>query len=290
MKPAAHWRETQQMRELAPVTLEGWFALHQTWRLDRARLAAMDGAERAALADDAAALLSGMAKPARGGWSAAFQLIGRRAELLLVHLRPTLEELAGIDRVLRTSALGRVLRYGRGFTSVTDAALYHASAAAARDAEPGTPAHASLLREHVAAERATPHLQHRLQPRVPADMCWISFYPMSRRRSGPDNWYALPIAERDRLMGEHGRTGRSYAGRIVQIITCATGFDDWEWGVTLFARDPLEIKRIVTDMRYDEASARYAEFGRFLLGHRLAPNGWLALLGAVGDYSGARSS
>jgi hydrogen peroxide-dependent heme synthase len=99
-------------------------------------------------------------------------------------------------------------------------------------------------------------------------MRYISFYPMSKRRGHPDNWYALQIDERSRLMREHGMVGRAHAGRIFQIITGSTGPDDWEWGVTLFAHDPLAFKRIVTEMRYDEATARYGEFGEFCTGVR----------------------
>jgi chlorite dismutase len=93
---------------------------------------------------------------------------------------------------------------------------------------------------------------------------------MSKRRVHPDNWYSLPVTERNRLMREHGLTGRRYAGRVFQVITGSTGLDDWEWGVTLFAKDPLEFKRIVTEMRYDEASAKYGEFGEFFTGVKLS--------------------
>ena len=87
---------------------------------------------------------------------------------------------------------------------------------------------------------------------------------MSKRRAPGQNWYALTLAERSRLMQAHGKTGRRYAGRVLQIITGAIGFDAWEWGVTLFAKDPIDFKKLVTDMRFDEVSAKYAEFGEFL--------------------------
>jgi chlorite dismutase len=109
-------------------------------------------------------------------------------------------------------------------------------------------------------------------------MRYVTFYPMNKRREGADNWYVLPIEERNRLMRDHGMTGRRYAGRVKQIISGSVGLDDWEWGVTLFSRDPLEFKSIVTDMRYDEVSARYGEFGRFFTGIRLEPADWPRVL------------
>jgi chlorite dismutase len=111
-------------------------------------------------------------------------------------------------------------------------------------------------------------------------MKYVSFYPMSKRRAVDQNWYALDVRERSRLMRDHGMTGRRYAGKVFQVITGSIGLDDWEWGVTLFARDPLDFKRLVTEMRFDEASAVYGEFGRFFTGIRFAPSDWGALLGA----------
>ena len=101
-------------------------------------------------------------------------------------------------------------------------------------------------------------------------MPYVCFYPMSKRREATRNWYALPYEERYRLMEGHGRVGRNYKGRVVQLVTGSTGLDDWEWGVTLFAEDQAAIKECVHEMRFDEASAVYAEFGPFYVG-LLAP-------------------
>jgi len=113
------------------------------------------------------------------------------------------------------------------------------------------------------------HVKRRLYPQPVPDMPYVCFYPMSKRREPGQNWYSLPLEERSRLMHAHGLTGRKYAGRIQQIITGAIGLDAWEWGVTLFARDPLDFKRLVTEMRFDEVSAKYAEFGDFYVGRIL---------------------
>ena len=130
------------------------------------------------------------------------------------------------------------------------------------------------------AEAASPHVRSRLYPRVPEGMRYVSFYPMSKRRQHGDNWYTLPIDERSSLMRDHGLTGRRYAGKVFQVITGSVGFEEWEWGVTLFAREPLDFKRLVTDMRFDEVSARYGEFGRFFTGIRMEGDGWRSLLAA----------
>lgn len=187
---------------------------------------------------------------------------------MFIHFRETPDELAEVQLRIRRSEIGPLLRLEYDYTSVTEAGLYHATAEAAREAEPGSEAFHKLLEEMANAERATRHVQIRLFPEVPEGMRYVSFYPMSKRRVHPDNWYTLPVEERNRLMREHGLTGRNYAGKIFQIITGSVGFDDWEWGVTLFARDLLDVKRIVTDMRYDEVSSRYGEFGSFYTGIR----------------------
>lgn len=254
------------MSELPPASLEGWYALHQMFSVDPARLAALGEEARRSLARDADALLESLAAPSSGGWSAAYRLIGGGADVMVIHFRDTLDALSDAELRVRRSALGPLLRLEYDYTSVTEVGLYGATSQAAEAAEPGSEEYESLLEELKAAERGSPHIAKRLYPEVPDGMRYVSFYPMSKRRSHPDNWYALPVGERNRLMREHGMSGRRFAGRIFQIITGSVGFDDWEWGVTLFAHDPLEFKRIVTDMRYDEASTRYGEFGRFFVG------------------------
>ncbi|MFB6136883.1 MAG: heme-binding protein, partial [Halobacteriaceae archaeon] len=113
------------------------------------------------------------------------------------------------------------------------------------------------------------YVESKLSPEIPDG--YLSFYPMSKRRHPEDNWYMLPIEERADLMAEHGETGRDFAGRIQQLITSALGFDDWEWGVTLFSDDPAAIKDVVYEMRFDEASARFAEFGPFYVARQFPP-------------------
>ena len=132
----------------------------------------------------------------------------------------------------------------------------------------GTPAFAQRL--EAAKKRQTDYEQYRLYPEMP-DWEVMGFYPMSKRRSGNDNWYMLDFDTRKRLMGGHAKVGRKYAGRVTQLITGSTGLDDWEWGVTLMAHQVDALKEIVYEMRFDEVSARYGEFGPFFINLRLKP-------------------
>ncbi len=207
-------------------------------------------------------------------------LIGSGADVMLVHFRPTLDDIAEAQRAVASVALFDFMRPVYTFLSVTEAGLYHASAqlaqaAAARGGSVGDEEHRAAMAARVEAERASAHVQRRLYPTQPREMPYVCFYPMSKRRVVGQNWYALPLDERSRLMMAHGTTGRGYAGRVVQVISGAIGLDAWEWGVTLFSADPLEFKRIVTDMRFDEVSAEYAEFGEFFVGRTVAAGEWL---------------
>jgi peroxiredoxin len=262
--------------QLSPATLEGWFVLHQMFAMDWQALA---GERAAGFAAEAEALFARLGE-APAGWSEPVRLVGAGgADWMFVHFRSSLEELAAVQRAVATSPLAPFLTLVFEYLSVTEAGLYHATAEAAREADPGSEEYRRLIGEAAAAEAASAHVRSRLYPEVPEGMRYVSFYPMSKRRAPEQNWYTLDVRERSRLMREHGLTGRRYAGRIFQVISGSVGLDDWEWGVTLFARDPLDFKRIVTDMRYDEASALYGEFGRFFTGIRFASHGWGEQLG-----------
>jgi chlorite dismutase len=253
-----------------PVTLEGWYALHQAFAIERRELRAHGDAELQAARCAAADALDAAAAPADGGWSAVVRLVGSLADVLFIHLRPSLDALADVQEQLARLDLARVLRPTFSLLGVTELGLYHLPAG-----DPADP----LLEERVRAERESPHARRRLYPELPAGMPYVSFYPTSKRREAAQNWYTLPLEERCELMRNHGLTGRRHARHVRQIITGAIGFAAWEWGVTLFADDPLAIKRVVTDMRFDEASARYAEFGEFYVGRVVPARGWALSLG-----------
>ena len=266
-----------------PETTEGWYVLHQILRWHRhARREVLDSPMLAVRAD-AERELGALATPAVGGWSAIVPLIGSRADLMLLHFRPTLDDIAAAQRAVATLALFDAMEVVYTFLSVTEAGLYHASAqlaeeAAARGGTVGDELHRAAMAVRVEKERASPHVQRRLYPQQPDDMPYVCFYPMSKRRAVGQNWYALSLEERSRLMMAHGTTGRGYAGRVSQVISGAIGLDAWEWGVTLFAGDPLSFKKIVTDMRFDEVSAKYAEFGEFYVGRTATAGEWIGTL------------
>lgn len=265
---------------LPPETLEGWYALHQVYRLNHGALRALDETSRQRALDTARIALEELATPSDGGWSIVVDLVGSRGDLMLLHLRPTLESLGAAQYHLARSPFYDVLELVYSFLSITEAGMYYLTAqlakrAAARGGKVGDEIYRKELDERLKAELETPHLQKRLHPTLPADMPYVCFYPMDKKREEGQNWYIQPIEDRSRMMQEHGLTGRNYSGRVVQVVTGAIGLDAWEWGVTLFAKDPLDFKKLVSDMRFDEVSAKYAEFGEFYVGKRVEGREWL---------------
>jgi hydrogen peroxide-dependent heme synthase len=262
-----------------PATLEGWYALHQIFRVEREsaskpRVAALVKAARVALGDTQSSRGKGT-KPSRAkgeaGWSCVVRLLGSTCDLMIVHFRESLDGIGAAQDVVAATALARLLVPVYSFLSVTEAGLYHLTAdlarqAAARGGSVGDELYSRSLAERSAAERESDRVARRLYPERPSEMSYVCFYPMSKRRDAGQNWYTLSLDERSHLMQAHGLTGRRYAGKVQQVITGAIGLDAWEWGVTLFAKDPLEFKKLVTDMRFDEVSAKYAEFGEFYVG------------------------
>ena len=260
------------VRAYPPETLEGWFAQHQIFTVDYSALAPRP--ERRG-GDATARVESIQQRDRNDGWTIWARLIGSKSDVMCVRFAPTLDDLGAADVAERRRRERSVLRLDYSFLSVTEAGLYHLTAELARETSDrggavGDDAYVAELARRVAKERDNSHVRRRLYPALPEDMPYVCFYPMSKRRAPDQNWYALTLDERSRLMQAHGKTGRRYAGRVLQIITGAIGFESWEWGVTLFAADPLDFKKLVTDMRFDEVSANYAEFGEFFVG-RLLP-------------------
>jgi len=208
---------------------------------------------------------------AHSGWSCAVKLIGSTADLMVIHFRESLDAIEFAQDALARTRLAAALQPVYSFLSVTEAGLYHITAQLARAAQErggkvGDDEYVRALNDRSEAERASAQVKRRLYPELPSEMPYVCFYPMSKRRDGSQNWYTLSLDDRSSLMQAHGLTGRRYAGRVQQVITGAIGLDAWEWGVTLFAKDPLDFKKLVTDMRFDEVSAKYAEFGDFYVG------------------------
>jgi hydrogen peroxide-dependent heme synthase len=268
-----------------PATLEGWYVLHQIFRVDRRRLAkrglgAMLKSASAALHRRSGTGAAPRTKRKAGsgstiGWSCFARVIGSTTDLMVIHFRDSLDAIGEAQDAFSRTALGEIVHPVYSFLSITEAGLYHITAELARDAvarggKVGDESYARALADRSEAERASAHIRRRLYPELPPDMPYVCFYPMSKRRNESQNWYALSLDERSRLMQAHGLTGRRYAGKVQQVISGAIGLDAWEWGVTLFAKDALEFKKLVTDMRFDEVSAKYADFGNFYVGKIVA--------------------
>lgn len=263
---------------IAPLTLDGWFVLHQFFRWSPGRApAGTDAGEGRGRGEALAELFRKWDDLGDDGWSGLFRMVGGGSDYMAVHFRTTLDALGDAERTLERSEAGRDLILTGDYLSVVELGLYTMTASLVERAEDEGIEHGSEeWTEMVAAakkkELEKSYVRRRLQPRQPDDMPYICFYPMDKRRAPGQNWYELPVTERARMMHDHGGTGRRYAGRISQVITGSVGLDDWEWAVTLFAGDPLTFKELVTEMRYDEVSAVYAEFGRFYVGRRIPPS------------------
>ena len=192
---------------------------------------------------------------------------------MLVHFRQSPQELEEVQRRLRKLRLFDYLEQTTSYFSVVELGLYESTqkiygSLAEKGLEPHTPEWDTEINETLNRQREA--MKPRLFPEIP-DSPWLCFYPMDRRRGEAKNWYQEPMAERARMMHEHGLVGRRYAGTVRQIITGSIGLDDWEWGVDLFADDPLIFKKLIYEMRFDEVSAMYALFGTFYVGLRLEP-------------------
>jgi chlorite dismutase len=254
----------------APVTLEGWYALHRMYALDRPRWSALADAERDAVVREAGAVLEAQAGVA-DGQTGCWTVLGHRADLCVMHWRRDLDGLRREEAELEATRLRTYLEPTYSYLSVIELGTYeltgHASSRLrARGTEPGSQGWDAALEEEM-KKLAAP----RLYPKIPARR-YLSFYPMSKRRGETVNWFDLPAEERAALMRGHGEIGRRWAGQVTQVIAGSVGLDDWEWGVTLFADDPLVFKKLIYEMRFDPASSRYALFGPFYVGIRFAPS------------------
>lgn len=262
------------MTEISPIKLDrGVHVLHLFYRVDRVRWGQLpEGASnqaRTALER----VCSAHANPSHPSIK-TYAGVGGKADLGFFLLADDLGKLARMHREVEAcfpaGALERVFSY----LSVTELTEYmpteddNKKILEQEKLEPGGEAWEKRAGELRA--RMSQYEHYRLYPEMP-DWEVMGFYPMSKRRAGADNWYLLDFPTRKRLMGGHARVGRKYAGRVSQLITGSTGLDDWEWGVTLLAHQVDALKEIVYEMRFDEVSARYGDFGPFYINLRLSP-------------------
>jgi len=254
-----------------PLTIEGYSVLHQMMKIRWAEWRKLGAKEKRDVIDEVAAILSAMEQN-QNGQSGVYSLLGHKGDLLFVHFRESFDQLNQAQLQLARSRLNEFFEPASSYLSVIELGLYESTvktyrALVERGLEPHSPEWKREIEETLARQREAMH--SRLYPAMPPNR-YICFYPMDRRRGEDKNWYTLPIEERQRQMNEHGLIGRRYAGEVKQIITGSIGFDDWEWGVTLFADDPLVFKRLIYEMRFDQVSAVYALFGAFFVGIRYA--------------------
>lgn len=253
-----------------PLTIEGYSVLHQMMRVRWSLWRQLDDVKKAEIAREACEWLStGEQNPS--GQSSAFSLLGHKGDLMLVHFRQSFEELNQTELQLAQLRLNDFLEPTTSYLSVIELGLYESTIKIYTElAERGIEAHSEEWKQHIheTLERQREAMKPRLFPNMPKHR-YVCFYPMDRRRGEQQNWYSLPIEERARQMNDHGLVGRRYAGEVKQIITGSIGFDDWEWGVDLFADDPMVFKKLIYEMRFDPVSAVYALFGQFYVGVRV---------------------
>lgn len=271
------------MAEFSPVplTLEGASVLHQFFRFDWTRWKGLAPGERARIAAEQAAALKKLEQDASGKvHTAIFSQLGHKGDLILVHFRDSFEALNQVELDLAQTSLFDFLEPKHSYVSVVELGLYESTrktyeAAAAKGLAEHSPEWDAEIVESMS--RGAEAMRPRLWPSVPESK-YLCFYPMDRKRGEQVNWYTVPFAERQRMMHEHGLIGRRYGVQVKQIISGSIGMDDWEWGVDLFADDPVVFKKLIYEMRFDEVSAVYALFGQFFLGVRLPVEklaGWL---------------
>jgi peroxiredoxin len=250
-----------------PETLEGWSILHQMFRVRFGELRELGTGAAREIGLEAAGALSAMNGTGAGA-TAPVTVLGHKGDLMLLHFRGSFEALQ--EAQLRVAGLGlaRYLEPTASYVSVVELGMYEMTAQIharllAQGLKPGSEEFEKAFDAEMVEQRK--RVLGRLFLEVPHRR-YVCFYPMNKRRGEAKNWYAVPVEERGRMMRDHGVIGRHYAGSVTQIISGSIGFDDWEWGVDLFADDPMVFKKLIYEMRFDEASAWYAEFGAFYTG------------------------
>ena len=244
------------VRRRPPGTEEGWYALHDLRRIDwDAWREAPERTRQRALEEGIDYLQNHEAVvDAEEGGSAVFSIVGHKADLMILHLRPTLEHLDRAERRFESTALAEFTERASSYVSVTEVSGYMHE-----DLTDGL--------DDIEDAGMRNYMKQRIYPEIP-DAEHVCFYPMDKRRGPEHNWYDLPFEERKEYMSAHGDIGREYAGKVTQIITGSVGLDDHEWGVTLFADDMTDIKHLLYEMRFDPSSSKFAEFGPFYVGRR----------------------
>ncbi|MBO4248020.1 heme-binding protein [Halomicrobium sp. IBSBa] len=255
------------MKREPPQTEEGWYVLHDLRHVD------WDAWRAAPERDRDRALTDGIdyleyfeaVEDSSEGQSAVYTVLGDKADLMILHLRPTMADLDAAERQFEQTEFARYTEQATSYVSVTEASGYTEKA---REYFEGEVDDDSGLAQYI---------QARLHPDIP-DEEFVCFYPMSKRREPDQNWYDLPFAERAEHIKRHGDIGRQYGGKVEQMIAGSIGFDDHEWGITLWSDDMTHVKDLLTQMRFDPSTSKFADFGRFYVGRRFAPSDLPAMM------------
>jgi len=261
-----------------PETLEGWSLLHLMYRVRWDRLRATGESVRQEMAEEAVTALS----VPDAGSTAFVQLLGHKGDLMVICFRRGFEELAQAQLGFSRTALHDHLEPTTSYVSVVELGMYEMTAKIHEQLgakhKPASEEFEQAFDAEMEAQRQ--RVTNRLFIDLPRAR-YVCFYPMNKRRGETLNWYSEPFARRASMMREHGMIGRHYTGRVTQVISGSIGYDDWEWGVDLFSPDPLVFKKLIYEMRFDEASAKFAEFGPFYTGLQFSA-------GQLGTYLNGR--
>jgi hydrogen peroxide-dependent heme synthase len=253
---------------LVPESLEGWSILHLMYRVRWDRLRHMPPADVQRMADEA---MKALAVPDAGA-TAAVQMLGHKADVMFICFRRGFDQLAAAQLALSRTELHDHLEPTSSYVSIVELGMYEMTGKIHEQLgakfKPGSEEFERAFDAEMETQRQ--RVMGRLFIEVPKSR-YVCFYPMNKRRGEAQNWYMEPFERRAAMMREHGMIGRHYAGKVTQVISGSIGYDDWEWGVDLFAQDPLVFKKLIYEMRFDEASAKFAEFGPFYTGLQFDP-------------------
>ncbi|MBX9690916.1 MAG: heme-dependent peroxidase [Cyanobacteria bacterium] len=252
-----------------PESLEGWWILHRMFAVDRLAWDSLPQEERTKIVSEAQSVLETLRNADDTDVSLA-NMLGHRADLMLTHYSRNYEGLAHAEMVVDKLRLSEYLTPSTSYVSVLELGLYDATGKihatlAEQNLKPHSQEWNQAFDQLLEAQRHIPHHSGRLWARIPQRR-FVCFYPMDKKRGEEVNWYMVPFEDRARMMLDHGKIGRTFHGLVTQVISGSVGFDKFEWGVDLYADDPLVFKKLIYEMRFDEASAKYGHFGDFYSG------------------------
>lgn len=233
----------------AMKTIEGWYCLHDFRNFNWTKWKAATDEQRRAALNEFKELLKKweVTEDNKNGSHSGYSVVGHKADLMFMFLRPTMKELIDVKTEINKTKLSDYTTPAYSYVSVIEKSSFSSMTSNPYE---------------------DPNMTAKLYPVIPKSD-YICFYPMSKLRGEKANWFMLPKEDRKRLMFEHIETGRPYTEQVKRIITGSVGFDEYEWGVSLFSDDPLPFKKLIYETRFDEVSAVYGIFGTFFIGYRI---------------------